>query len=216
MKEINVNLIEHLDKFQLICCGISCYQKKIGTIVVSPTGFMHDLCEKYPELPILFGKSVGKYGNCPSIVYSVPGTRYPTKLLSFPVTPTSLRSEVADDIVIAKLKGRFKPQSLICGWMLKTRLDMLEFSAIKLIEIINFYKLSEVAIAVESFGLGEGDEDHYELCKRMLMKYFVRVPVTLCYSLKKDVTKEEVPETTQSVVGSSYKEDTDEEEIENI
>jgi hypothetical protein len=212
MRELRVNILEHLDKFQLVCLAVSCYQKKMGEIVVPKEGMMREFVNKFPELPKLFGNSVGKYGNCPGIVYSVPSTKSPTKIMSFPITPTSLRVEDPQTVVIARLAKRFKPFTLLPGWLLRPRLDMVEFSCIKLLEIIKYFKLKEVAVVMDTFGLGEGDEEYSANVKDMMVKYFVQSPVSLCSLPTQEEIKRKEPEKIQTMISSSYKEDTSEEE----
>lgn len=218
MRELRVNILECYDKFQLVSIGVSVYQKKDGTSVVPKEGMMRDIVTKWPDLPKLIGNAVGKYGNCPSIVYSIPQTSKPTKIMSFPITPTSLRVETPEDVVIARLAKRFKPYTLLPGWMLRPRMDMIEFSCIKLAEIIKYYKLTEVALVIDTLGLGEGDEKYYEIVRDMFMRYFGSLPVSLCTSpdhpapKKKENKKIVIPEVVQSVVSASYTEDISEEE----
>lgn len=211
MRELRVNLLECYEKFQLICLATSCYQKKNGEIVVPKEGLMRDFVTKFPDLPLIIGKSIGTYGNCPHIAYSIKSSPKPTKIMSFPITPTSLRVEDPQTVVISRLAKRFKPYTLLPGWLLRPRIDMVEFSSIKVAEVIRYYKLTDVAIAIDTFGVGEGDEQYYETVKDMFMRYFDQLPVTLCYLPKAEQKKIEVAETTQTVVSSSYKE---EEEIE--
>lgn len=214
MREIRTNILEHVDKFQLVCLGISCYQKKNGESVVPKEGMMREFVNRIPELPLLIGKSVGVYGNCPSIVHTLKGTRYPTKLMSFPITPTSLRVENPEEAVISRLAKRFKPFTLLPGWLLRPRMDMIEFSSIKLIEIIKYYKLSEVAIVIETLGMGEGDEKYAEKVRDLFMRIFGSHPITLVYSIaSKEEKKSDISEVVQTTTSSSYVEDTNEEDI---
>lgn len=213
MREIRANILECYERFQLISIGVSVYQKKDGTTVVPKEGLMRDIVTKWPDLPKLIGNAVAKYGNCPSIVYSIPQTKFPTKIMSFPITPTSLRVETPAEVVIARLAKRFKPYTLLPGWLLRPRLDMIEFSCIKLAEIIKYYKLSEVALLVDTLGLGEGDEKYWEVVRELFLKYFNQYPVTLL--TLPNIRKEEKnvqPEVVQTVSNASYIEDTTEEE----
>lgn len=217
MKELRVNILECYEKFPLVAIGCSLYQKKDkGEIVVPKEGLMRDIVTKWPELPKLFGSAIGKYGGCPSIVWSIPQTKYPTKIMSFPITPTSLRVETPEDVVIARLAKRFKAYTLLPGWLLRPRMDMIEFSCIKLAEIIRYYKLSDVALVVDTLGLGEGDEKYYEIVRDMFMRYFGSLPVSLCslpnQAIKREEKKNIPPDVVQSVVGSSYTEETTEED----
>jgi len=214
MRELRVNILDCYDKFQLICLGTSCYQKKDGTIVIPKEGIMRDIVTKWPDLPLIFGKSIGKYGNCPNIVYSIPSSAKPTKIMSFPITPTSLRVEDPSVVVLSRLSKRFKPFTLLPGWLLRPRLDMVEFSSIKLAEVIRYFKLTDVAIVVETLGVGEGDEAYYELVKDMFVKYFDQLPISLCYIPKQEAKKIAAQETLQVVSNSSYVEDVSDEEIE--
>jgi hypothetical protein len=211
MQEIRTNILEHYEKFQLIVLANSLYQKKVlGEIVVPKDGIVREFVNKWPDIPKCFGSSVGKYGGCPSIAYTIKESRFPTKILTFPVTPTSLRVENPEEIVVARFAKRFKHFSLLCGWMLRPRLDMIEYSSIKLAEIVKFYKLTSVAFPVESMGLGEGDEKYYDAVRDIFLKYFGNLPITLCYSLKVESKGEAVKENTQTIVGSSYKEEEEE------
>jgi hypothetical protein len=218
MRELRVNILECYDKFQLVALGCSLYQKKIGEIVIPKEGMMRDIVTKFPDLPKLFGSAIGKYGGCPSIVFSVPKTTKPTKIMSFPITPTSLRVESPEDVVIARLAKRFKPFTLLPGWLLRPRMDMIEFSCIKLAEIIKYYKLTDVALVIDTLGLGEGDEKYYDIVRDMFLRYFGDLPVNLCTSpdhpkVGAAPNKNTEQEVTQSVIASTYTEDTSEEEI---
>lgn len=214
MQEIRVNLTECYEKFQLIALASSCYQKKSGEIVVPKDGLMRDFVTKFPDLPMVFGDAVAIYGNCPYIAYTIRASRYPTKIMSFPITPTSLRVKEPEKIVIARLAKRFKPYTLLPGWLLRPRIDMVEFSCYKFAEVIKFYKLENVALAVDTLGLGDGDEKYYELVKDIFMKYLNHLPVSLCYLPKQEAKKIAAQETVQVVSNSSYVEDISDEEIE--
>lgn len=214
MREIRANLIECYDKFQLIVLATSCYQKKSGEIVVPKEGLMRDFVTKFPDLPKCFGDSVATYGNSPYIAMTIKASRYPTKIMSFPTTPTSLRVKDPEQVVIARLAKRFKPYTLLPGWLLRPRIDMIEFSCYKLSEVIKWYKLTEVALAVDTMGLGEGDEKYWSVVRDMFLKFFGDLPLTLCYLPDSPKEKKnDTPEVVQSVVGSSYIEDSTEEEI---
>ena len=171
MREITHNILEDPSKFQLILLPCTVYQKKDGTTPVQKSGFFHDLVEKYSFLPASIGKSVEKYGNCPAILESIPNTKFPTKFGTFPVTPTSLRVENPDDVVYSRLKGKFKKYSLLPGWTLLPRSDMVEFSCIKLLEIMKYYKLSQVALPFEMFAFDREDESDYLRTASIIQKF---------------------------------------------
>ena len=166
MREIRFDLLADPTKFELICLPCSCYQKKDGTIPAPTDGFLSQLAEKVPNLLADIGKQVEKLGNCPSIVSSIPNTG--TKFASFPVAPTSLRAENPDDYVYQRLKGEFKPFSLVPGWAIAPRSDMVEFAAIKLAEIIKYYKLTKVAIPFEMFTLDKEDQNDYTRIRNIM------------------------------------------------
>lgn len=218
MRELRVNILDCYDKFPLIALGCSLYQKKDkGEIVIPKDGLMRDIVTKWPDLPKLFGTAIAKYGGCPSIVYPIPQTPLPTKIMSFPVTPTSLRVENPEGVVIARLAKRFKPYTLLPGWLLRPRLDMIEFSCIKLAEIVKYYKLSDTALIIDSLGLGEGDEKYYDVVRDILARYLQSLPISLCHLPKQQKENKivNVAEATQTIVSSSYKEDITEEDIIN-
>jgi len=213
MREIQANILECYQNFQLIALGCSLYQKKDkGEIVVPKEGLMREIVTCWPELPRLFGSSIAKFGGCPNIVYSIPNTKFPTKILSFPITPTSLRVETPEEVVISRLAKRFKSFTLLPGWLLRPRLDMIEFSCIKLAEIIKWYRLTEVALVVDTLGLGEGDEKYYDIVRDLFMRYFGSLPVTLCSIAKNNKGKEIKNEVISTTTSSTYEEDTNEEE----
>ena len=213
MREIQANILECYQNFQLIALGCSLYQKKDkGEIVVPKEGLMREIVTCWPELPRLFGSSIAKFGGCPNIVYSIPNTKFPTKILSFPITPTSLRVETPEEVVISRLAKRFKSFTLLPGWLLRPRLDMIEFSCIKLAEIIKWYRLTEVALVVDTLGLGEGDEKYYDIVRDLFMRYFGLLPVTLCSIAKNNKGKEIKNEVISTTTSSTYEEDTNEEE----
>lgn len=149
MKIINFDLLSNPGEFEVFLLPISVYQKKNGTIPVMKGGFLEKIVSKAPNLPSDIGKSIEKYGNCPAVLHHIPGTRYPTKFITFPVSPTALRAENPDQHVFHRLKGRFKKFSLLPGWTLLPRVDMVEFSCIKLREIIKYHKLTKIAFPFE-------------------------------------------------------------------
>lgn len=162
MKTINYDILNNPSKFSiiLICCSV--YQKKDGTSPVMSGGMLEELVEKCPSLPSQIGKAVEQYGGCPAILSHIPNTPIPTKFATFPVTPSNLRAENPDDYVYNRLKGKFKKYSLLPGWALVPRSDMVEFSAIKLAEIIKYYKLETVALPYDLFTFDEEDQEHAE------------------------------------------------------
>jgi len=170
MREIRHNILEDPGKFELICLPCSCYQKKDGTIPVQKKErtFFTQLVELYPNLPAEMGKGVEKYGNCPAILSYVPNIKNTTKFTTFPVSPTGMRAEHPDDYVYHRLRGSFKDYALLPGWALIPRSDMVEFAAIKLAEIIKYYKLTKVAIPFEMFTLDREDKDDYTRIKNII------------------------------------------------
>lgn len=168
MQEIRFDLISDPSKFELICLPCSCYQKKDGTMPVPKEGFFSDLVKKHPNLPYEIGKGVEKYGNCPAILSAIPQTN--TKFATFPIAPTSLRAEDPDKYVFSRLKGKFKKTALLPGWTLLPRSDMVEFSCIKIQEIIRYYKLTKVAIPFEMFTLEKEDREDYTRIKTLMEK----------------------------------------------
>jgi hypothetical protein len=170
MREIRHDLINDPGKFELICLPCSCYQKKDGTIPIPKDGFLSQLVEKYPNLPAEMGRGVEKYGNCPAILSAIPNTPLPTKFITLPVSPSNLRAENPDEYVFQRLQGKFKKLSLLPGWTLIPRSDMVEFACIKLREIMHYYKLTKVAIPFEMFTLDREDKDDYARIKNIIEK----------------------------------------------
>jgi len=173
MQEIRYNILEDPSKFELICIPCSCYQKKDGSIPVQKKEktLFGEFVEAYPNLPTEMGEGVEKYGNCPKILNSIPNLKTTTKFCTFPTSPTSLRAKNPDNYVYHRLKGKFKPYSLLPGWSILPRCDMVEFAAIKLSEIIHYYKLTKVAIPFEMFTFDREDVDHYNTIKNILTKH---------------------------------------------
>jgi len=160
MKTINHNILADPTKFDIILIPVSVYQKKNGTSPVMGGGMLEEIVAKCPSLPEQIGKAVEVYGGCPSILSHIPNTPKPTKFATFPVTPSNLRAENPDDYVFNRLKGKFKKYSLIPGWAVAPRSDVVEFSAIKLLEIIRYYKLDVVALPYDMFNFDEEDKEH--------------------------------------------------------
>jgi len=158
MQTVHVDLLSNPGEFEIFLLPTTLYQKKNGAVPVMKGGLFEKIVEKAPKLPHDIGKAIEKYGNCPAILHHIPGTKYPTKFATFPMSPTALRAENPDDHVFHRLRGRFKPFSLLPGWTLLPRSDMIEFSCIKLQSIMKYYKLSKVALPFEMFTFGEGDE----------------------------------------------------------
>jgi len=180
------------------------YQKKDGGIPVPKDGILSKFVEKYPDLPQEIGKGVEKFGNCPSIVMTVPNTRFPTKFATFPVAPTSLRAEDPDNYVFQRLKGRFKPYTLLPGWTITPRSDVIEFSSFKLREIIKYYKLTKLVIPFEMFTFDREDKDDYTRVKTIMKKYLGSEVLIATH------TRESSQGTITSSVSSSLTMDDDE------
>jgi len=162
MKSINFDILSKPGEFELILIPCSCYQKKGGEMPVMKGGLLEEIVSRCPSLPTQIGKAVEQYGNCPAILSHIPGTKHPTKFATFPISPTSLRAENPDDYIFHRLKGRFPKYKLLPGWTLLPRSDMLEFAAIKLAEIIKYYKLTMVALPFELFTLDPEDKKETE------------------------------------------------------
>jgi len=160
MRHINFDIFSNPSKFDLILLPCTCYQKKDGTVPVMKDSFLEKIVERCPSLTSQIGKGVEAYGNCPSILSHIPKTPKPTKFATFPFSPPALRAEDPDKYVYSRLKGDFKKFSLIPGWALMPRADMVEFSAIKLMEIIKYNKLDAVALPLEMFTFDAEDKQH--------------------------------------------------------
>ena len=171
MQEIRSNIFTDAGKFDLICLPCSCYQKKDGTVAAPKEGFLQQLVEKCPSLLSEIGKGVEKYGNCPAMLSSIPNTPKPTKFITFPVAPSGFRAENPNDYVFQRLQGKFKEYALLPGWAIVPRSDMVEFSAIKLAEIIKYYKLKKVAVPFEMFTFDREDKDDYTRIRNIMEKY---------------------------------------------
>ena len=155
VKIINFDILSNPGEFELILLPTSIYQKKNGTVAVMKGGLLEQIVARCPSLPAQMGKGVETYGNCPAILSHIPNTKHPTKFMTFPVSPSTLRAKEPDHHVFHRLKGRFKKYALLPGWCLLPRSDMVEFSSIKLKEIIRYYKLSKVALPFDLFTLGK-------------------------------------------------------------
>jgi len=160
MKTINFDILSDPRKFDIILLPVSVYQKKNGTSPVMGGGMLEEIVAKCPSLPTQIGGAVEKYGGCPAILSHIPNTPKPTKFATFPVTPSNLRAENPDDYVFNRLKGSFKKYSLLPGWAIAPRSDMVEFASIKLLEIIRYFKLDTVALPYELFTFDPEDKVH--------------------------------------------------------
>ena len=171
MREIRHDIYTDPSKFQLVMIPCSCYQKKDGTAPTQKDSYLSKFVEMNPNLLSEIGKGVEEYGNCPAVLSHIEGTPFPTKFATFPVTPTGLRAENPDQYVFQRLQGKFKEYSLLPGWTLVPRSDMVEFSSIKLAEIIKYYKLTKIAIPFELFTLDREDRDDYNRIRNIMEKH---------------------------------------------
>jgi len=171
MQEISLDVLKDPFKFELIMIPCSCYQKKNGEVAVMPNSFLDELIKKAPTLRTEIGKAVERYGNCPAVLSAIPGSPIPTKFCTFPISPSNLRAEDPDDYVFHRLKGKFKKYSLLPGWTLLPRIDMVEFSAIKLREIIKYFRLTKIVLQYESFTLDKEDKMHYTKIQNIMQRY---------------------------------------------
>lgn len=162
MQQINHDILSDPGKFQLILIPCTCYQKRDGTTPVMKNSLFEKIVEKCPSLTQRIGNGVEEFGNCPAILNHIPGTKYPTKFATFPVSPVNLRPKDPDQYVFHRLVGKFNKNSFVPGWALAPRSDMVEFSSIKLVEIMKYYKLHSVALPYELFTFGEDDKKHEE------------------------------------------------------
>lgn len=185
MQDINFDVLSDPFKFELIVLPCSCYQKKNGEVAYMKEGFIHSLLEKAPTLAHEMAKAVEEMGNCPAILSSIPKSTLPTKFCTFPVSPTSIRAEEPDRYVFSRLKGRFKKNSLLPGWTLLPRSDMVEFSSYKLSELIRYFKLSKVVIQFEAFTLDEDDMKVFERIRKIMEKH-LRENIYIAHKPKND------------------------------
>lgn len=158
MQIIEQDILRTYNQYQLILLPTSVFQKKTGEIAFPKKGLMEKIVERAPSLPKQMGQAVEQYGHCPAILSHIPNTKYPTKFMTFPVTPAHLRVANPDEHVFHRLKGRFKEYSLLPGWMLLPRRDVVEFACIKLKEIMKFYKLDKVALPIGVFHFDPEDK----------------------------------------------------------
>lgn len=171
MQIVEQDILQTYNQYQLILLPTSVYQKKAGEVAYPRKGLMEKIVERAPTLPTQMGKAVEQYGHCPAILSHIPNTKYPTKFMTFPVTPSNLRVANPDEHVFHRLKGRFKPYSLLPGWMLLPRRDVVEFASIKLKEIMKFYKLDKVALPVGAFQFDEDDKAVEERVLKTITTY---------------------------------------------
>jgi len=170
MREIKYDLITDPAKFELIALPCSCYQKKDGTIPIPKGSYFEQLVEKFPNLPAEMGEGVERFGGCPAMLSAVPNSPLPTKFITFPMSPSNLRAMHPDEHIYQRLQGKFKDLSLLPGWTLVPRSDMIEFAAIKLAEIMEYHKLTKVAIPFEMFMFDREDKDDYTRVKNIMSR----------------------------------------------
>jgi hypothetical protein len=176
MREIKTNILENVNKFDLIVLPCSQFLKKDGTICIDKNNkksIVAQLFDKIPTLNTEMGDVVETYGCCPYIFHTIKGTQKPCKLATFPITPSaqSIKAENREKYVLPHLlKGMRGTQTLVPGWMLYPRSDIVEFACRKLEEIIKWYKLSNVVLPWDSFNIPE-NSDHEGRIKNILNKY---------------------------------------------
>jgi hypothetical protein len=173
MREIKTNIFENVNKFDLIVLPCSQFLKKDGTICIdrSRKTIVSELFEKIPTLNKEMGDVVETYGCCPYIFHTVKGTQKPCKLATFPITPSaqSIKIENREKYILPHLLNGRK-QTLVPGWMLYPRPDIVEFACRKLEEVIKWYKLSHVVLPWDAFNIPENSE-HEGRIKNILNKY---------------------------------------------
>lgn len=197
MKTINFNILANPGKFELILIPCSCYQKKNGKSPIMGESLLDEVVKRCPSLPAQIGKGVEEFGNCPTILSHIPNTPSPTKFATFPVTPSNLRAEEPDKYVFNRLSGKFKKYSLLPGWAVCPRSDMVEFSCIKLVEIIKYYKLTSVALPYDMFTFEDADQKHAD----RVLGIIGRIVTESLYIVKTPTEAEEG--TVQTSVASS-------------
>jgi len=171
MKEIRHDILSDPGKFELICLPVSCYQKKDGSYPAQKGSMLESFAQMCPTLLTDLGGGVERYGNCPAILGSIPNTPIPTKFITFPVAPTSLRAHNPNLYVYQRFQDKFKENSVLPGWVLLPRSDMVEFAAIKLKQIMKFYKLTKVAIPFEMFTLERNDREDYVRIQKIINQH---------------------------------------------
>jgi len=172
MKEINIDMFEDYGKFELICLPCSTFQKRdTGELISGRRGFTFEFYNKFAGVSREIAIGYQRFGAIPYPCYTIQSTKYPTKICGFPITPPMIRHEDPDYIVYNRFVGKFKKNKMLPGCFIAPRSDVLEFSCIKLREVIKFYKLTSVAIPFEGFWLGEGDERHIDRVKKILFKF---------------------------------------------
>ena len=205
MQEIITDVFENINKFDLVVIPCSQFLKKTGDVCIdkkNPNSTVAKLFKKIPSLSMEMGNVVETYGSCPFIFHTVLGTTRPCKLATFPTTPSaqSIRPENREKYILPHLvKGMKGSQTLVPGWMMYPRSDIVEFSCIKLAEVIRWYKLRAVVLPWDGFNIPEGDRDQETRIKSILNKY---LPNEVFLST---LPKEEKP--TQSMVTSTVEYD---------
>ena len=203
MKEIRCDIVEDVLKFQLVMFPVSCFLKtkitkptkyveddaKIippGSIVYPRDGVLAEFVKRIPHFPKILGESIESHGMCPHLSHSMPNSQ--TKLGTFPTTPFVISVKDINAVILSHLRrDHWKPYRKLPGWMFPPRSDMIEFSCIKLMEIIKYYKLQQVAIPFGGFNMHEGDKHHILRVKEIMNKY-LGDEVNLCHPLVEEKT----------------------------
>lgn len=170
-----LNLVENIGEFDIIALPISTFQKKNGCVTVTEGGIVEDFVKRYPDIPREMGKVVEIYGGCPHDVAAFTMNSRTVKLFTFPITPVTIIAQEPDKIVQTQFIGRFKKGKLVPGFLCKPRLDMVEFSAFKLAQILKWFSMKNnsltCAIPINAFGLVPSDTEDIKALRGILDKY---------------------------------------------
>lgn len=148
MREHYGNIMEFIDIVDAICITTNGFIKSNGESVMG-RGIALQMKQRYPDLPLLVGKSNKKRKNC-EVLKQVRGT----SLVSFLVKPAS-EIYYDEEQVVRSMKGKLRPGQSIPGWACKASLPIIKASAVQLVELANEHDWTDVLLPRPGCGAGE-------------------------------------------------------------
>lgn len=149
MIEIKGDLFKQ--KADVLCITTNGYVKASGENVMG-MGCAKAAAKINPDVPLLLGNAIGKYGNV--VNHIITGR---IALYSFPVKPVSAPCKPDKSNVVKHMKYKVQPNQSVMGWACVAQADIIEKSAKELVLLADKHGWNKVVIPRPGCGAGELD-----------------------------------------------------------
>ena len=132
-----------------LCILTNGYTNSSGRNVMG-RGIAREAKIRYPLIDLILAERIAENGH---ICQPIP---IGEGLISFPTKPIMLviEKELHRDLILPHFKFKYPIGSTVPGWACSSRIDIIERSAKKIMELINFYKFNKVILPFPGIGNG--------------------------------------------------------------